>query len=91
MNINFESRPTYNDNDKYIKTKIKMCAGSKITNFHKNKMPKEKAPSKCLSIIMIDSVIKANKKYCSQILLGECKYVQEKKKTENYNDEDFRI
>ena len=91
MNINFESRPIYDNNDKYIKTKIKMCAGSTITNFHKNKIPKEKAPCKCLSIIMINSVIKVNKKYYSQILLGECKYVQEKKKTENYNDEDFPI
>ena len=29
-------------------------------------MPKEKAPCKCLSIIMLDSVIKANKKYYPQ-------------------------
>ena len=35
-------------------------------------MPKEKAPCKCLSIIMIDSVIKANKKYYPQTLLEEC-------------------
>ena len=43
-------------------------------------MPKEKIPCKCLSIIMIDSVIKASKKYYSQTLLEECKYVQEKNK-----------
>ena len=60
-----------------------------ITNFHNKKMPKEKAPCKCLSIIMIDSVIKANKKYYPQTLLEECKYVQEKIKTENYIDEDL--
>ena len=52
-------------------------------------MPKEKASCKCLSIIMIDSVIKANKKYYPQILLEECKYIQEKIKTENYIDEDL--
>ena len=40
-------------------------------------MPKEKAPCKFLSIITIDSVIKANKKYYPQTLLEECKYVQE--------------
>ena len=51
-------------------------------------MPKEKAPCKCLSIIMIDSVIKANKKYYPQALLEECKYIQEKIKTE-YIDEDL--
>ena len=36
---------------------------------------------------MLDFVIKANKKYYSQTLLEECKYVQEKIKTENYIDE----
>ena len=60
-----------------------------ITNFHNKKMPKEKAPCKCLSIIMLDSVIKANKKYYPQTFLEECKYVQEKIKTENYIDEDL--
>ena len=38
---------------------------------------------------MIDSVIKANKKYYPQTLLEECKYVQEKMKTENYIDGDL--
>ena len=73
LNINFESRPVYDNNDKYIKTKIKIYADGIITNFHKNKIPKEKAPCKCLSIIMLDSVIKTNKKYYPQILLEECK------------------
>ena len=89
MKINFESKPVYGDHDKYIKTKIKMYAGSIITNFHNKKMPKEKAPCKCLSIIMIDSVIKANKKYYPQTLLEECKYIQEKIKIENYINEDL--
>ena len=52
-------------------------------------MPKEKAPCKCLSIIMLDSVIKANKKYYPQTFLEECKYVQKKIKTENYIDENL--
>ena len=89
LEIEFDSKPVYGDNDKYIKTKIKIYADSMITNFHNKKMPKEKAPCKCLSIIMIDSVIKANKKYYPQTLLEECKYVQEKIKTENYIDEDL--
>ena len=37
-----------------------------ITKFHNKKMPKEKAPCKCLSIITLDSVIKTNKKYYPQ-------------------------
>ena len=60
-----------------------------IINFHNKKMPKEKAPCKCLSIIMLDSVIKANKKYYSQTFLEECKYVQEKIKIENHIDEEL--
>ena len=57
MNIDFESKLVYGDDDKYIKTKIKIYAGSVITNFHNKKLPKEKA-CKCLSIIIVDSVIK---------------------------------
>ena len=66
-----------------------MYAGSTITNFHNKKKSKEKAPCKCLSIIMLDSVIKANKKYYPQTLLEECKYVQEKIKIENLIDDDL--
>ena len=86
MKIDFESKPVYGDDDKYIKTKIKKYAGSIITNFHNKKMPKEKAPCKCLSITMLDSVIKANKKYYPQTLLEECKNEQ---KMENLIDDDL--
>ena len=89
LKIDFESKPVYSDDDKYIKTKIKIYADNMITNFHNKKMPKEKAPCKCFSIIMLDSVIKANKKYYPQTFLEECKYVQEKIKLENYIDEDL--
>ena len=54
-------------------------------------MPKEKAPCKCLSIIMLDSVIKAKKKYYPQTLLEECKYEQEKIKMENLIGDDLEI
>ena len=60
-----------------------------VTNFHDKKMPKEKAPCKYLSIIMLDSVIKANKKYYPQTLLEECKYVKEKIKIKNLIDDDL--
>ena len=66
-----------------------MYTGSLITNFHNKKMPKEKPPCKCLSIIMIDSVVKANKKYYPQTFLEECKNIQEKIKIENYINEDL--
>ena len=89
LKIDFESKSVYGDDDKYIKTKRKIYAGRIITNFHNKKVPKEKAPCKCLSIIMIHSVIRANKKYYPQTFLEECKYVQEKIKIENYIDEDL--
>ena len=89
MRIGFERKPVYGDDDKCIKTKVKKYAGSMITNFHNKRKLKEKAPCKCLSIIMLHSVIKANKKYYLQALLEECKYVQEKIKIENLVDDDL--
>ena len=68
---------------------IKVYADNMITNFHSKKMPNEKGPCKCLSIIMLDSVIKANEKYYPRTFLEDCKYVQEKIKTENYIDDDL--
>ena len=52
-------------------------------------MPKQKAPCKCLSIIMLDSVIKAKRKYYPQTLLEECKYEQKRIKIENLIDDDL--
>ena len=86
MSLDFESKLIYGDDDKYIKTKIKKYSGHMITSFHNKKMPKEKAPCKCLSIIMLASVIEANKKYYPLTFLEECKYEQ---KTEELVDDDF--
>ena len=85
------SGKTINFDDKKIRiTSFHInSADSVITNFHNKKTPKEKAPCKCLLITMIDCVIKANEKYYSQKLLEECKYVQEKIKTENYINQDL--
>ena len=85
----FDSESADGDNDKYIKTKIKIYAGSMKTIFQSKGMPKEKAPCKCLSIIMLDSVIKAKEKYNPQTLLEERKHEQEKIKIENLIDDDL--
>ena len=37
MRIDFESKPVYGDDYKYIKTKIKVYPDSMITNFHNKK------------------------------------------------------
>ena len=83
MNIEFDSEPVYGDNDKYIKAKIKLYGDKVNTNFQDKKIPKENVSYKCLSLIMLDSVIKVIKKYYPQILLEECKYEIKKAKMEN--------
>ena len=89
LKIEFDSKSVYGNDDKYIKTKIKIYNNSMFTNFQGKKMPKEKVPCKCLSIIMLDSVIKAKKNYYPQTILEECKYEQEKIKMQNFIDDDL--
>ena len=89
VKIEFDSQPVYDDNDKYIKTKIKTYDCSTMTNFHNKKTPKERAPCKCISIIMLDSVIKAQKRCFPQTLLEGCKYEVKKIIIENLTDDDL--
>ena len=88
IGLDFESKATYVD--KYINTKIKTYKDRIITNFYNitgfKEMPEEKVPHKCLSIIILDSVIYAYEKYHPQIFLEECKYMKENIKTKNYID-----
>ena len=91
LNIEFDSEPVYGDDDKYIKTKIKMYEDRMNTNFQGKKVPKENASYKCLPLIMLDSVIRVNKKYYPQTLLEECKYVIRKNRMENLNYDDFDL
>ena len=95
MKIDFNTKTNYDDDDdKYIKTIIKTYKDSIITNFYNKtgskKIPEEKVPHKCLSIIILDSVIYAYEKYHPQTFLEECKYVKEKIKTNNYIDEELK-
>ena len=83
----FDSEPIYGD--KYIKTKIKSYGDKANTNFQDKKVPKENDSYKCLSLIMLDSIIRANKKYYPQTLLEECKYEITKNKMENLINDDF--
>ena len=54
------------------------------------KVPKEKIPHKCLSIIILDSILYAYEKYHPQTFLEECKYVEENIKTKNYIDKELK-
>ena len=59
------------------------------TNFRGKKVPKENASYKCLSLTMLDSVIRENKKYYPQTLLQECQYEMKINKMENLLNDDF--
>ena len=59
------------------------------TNFKGEKMPKENESYKCLSLIMLESVIKTGKKHYPRTFLEECKYEIKKKTVENLINDDF--
>ena len=87
MNIELDREPVYGDNGKFIKTKIKSDIDKVSTNFHGNVIPKENVSYKYLPLIMIDAVIRTNKRYYPQTLLEECKYEIKKNKIENLINE----
>ena len=60
----------YGDNDKYIKTKIKIYEDNVNTNFHGKKIPKGNSSCKSLLLIILDSIIRVNKKYLSSNTTG---------------------
>ena len=66
LNIKFDTKTVYGDNDE-------MCGDKVNTNFKGKKIPQENTAYKCLSLIMLDSVLRVNRKYYPQTLLEECK------------------
>ena len=74
----FDSKPVSGDNDKFIKTKIKLYEKKVNRNFQGKEIPKENVSHNCLSLIMLESVIRVNKTYYAQTLLEECKYIIKK-------------
>ena len=90
MNVEFDSEPVYgdNDNDKHIKTKIKMYEDKVNANFQDKEVSKEDNSDDCLSLIILDYIIRVNKKYYPQTLLEECKYkIRKSKKYDLINDD----
>ena len=89
MGIDFDSKLTYGNDDKYIKIKIKKYEDSITTNVY-NKKGSKKIPRKMF--------INNNFRFCSlciwkyhlQIFLEECKYAQEKIKTKNYVNKELK-
>ena len=69
MNIEFDSESVYGDIDEHIMTKIKMYEDEVNTNFQCREVPKENASYDYLSLIILDSVFRVNKKYYPQTIL----------------------
>ena len=91
MNIEFDREPVYGENDKYINTKIKTYEDKVNINFQGKKVPKKDASYKYLSLIMLDFVIRVNKKYYPQTFLEECKYVIRKNRITNLINDDLGL
>ena len=72
LKIKFHSEPVYEY--KYLKTKVREYDGVIKTNFLGNDVPKENMHYTCIACITIDSVMKMDEKYFSQVYLEECKY-----------------
>ena len=88
LGIEFDSEPVYCDTDFYIK-KVKMYDNKVNTNFQVKETPKGDSSYKCLSMIILDSVVKVGKKYYPQVFLEECKYIKRKNKMFNYINDDL--
>ena len=72
-----------------IVIKIKLYRNKINTNFQGKKIPKENTSYKRLSVIMLDFVIRANKKCYPQTLLEEYKYEIKKNIVENLINDDL--
>ena len=91
LNVKYESKPVYGDDNKYIETKIKSYRDKVNANFQDKKVPTESSSNECLSIIVLESIIKENKKYYPQTLLEQCKYEVKNKKVENLINGDLEL
>ena len=67
---------------KYLKSKIKSYTRKMNTSPQNNIIPKEGSQFICLSVILINSVIRSGENYYPQVFLEEYKYVVEEKKPE---------
>ena len=64
--------PVYDQ--KYLKIKVREYDGKIKTNFLGNGVPKENMHYACIACIIIDSVMRMEKKNYPQAYLEECKY-----------------
>ena len=87
LNIKFGSESVYHDNDKYKKTKINIYDKNVNTNVHGKKVPKENGSYKCLSLIMLNYIVKV--KVLSSNTFGRMQIWIKKTKMESFINDEF--
>ena len=75
----------------YINFKINIYSNKLFTNFHDNEMPKNNECSTCLSVILLDSIVKRDNNYCPEMFLQKCKYAIKKKRIMNTVSEKLEL
>ena len=81
----FDNQPVYNN--KYIKTKINLYN----TNFYGNKTPIQGNHYTYFSVILLYSIVNADKKYHPQVFLKEGKCAIKKKKIMNAINKELKL
>ena len=76
LSIKFHSMPVYDE--KYIKAKVREFNGVIKTNFLGDEIPKENVHYTCIACVIIDSVVRMEKKNYLQVYLEEHKYKMKK-------------
>ena len=70
----------------YMKTKVKTFSEVTIILFEGNRIPKERVEYVRIPCISIDSVLKVDKKFYSQVYLDQCKYKMKKREMKSFID-----
>ena len=90
LKLKFAASPIRDDKDKYILAKLKIFKKNNITTFNNNNIvPMEKNHYICISAIVIDSVLKIDKRVYPQAYLEECKYKLKKRKLLSFIDSEI--
>ena len=80
--------PVYDE--KYIKSEVTEFNNVIKTNFLSDEMPKENKLYTCMACIIIDSVMRMEKKNYLQVYLEECKYRMKKTKMTKFIEAELK-
>ena len=86
--MKFHSKLVYDE--KFIKVKVKEFNGVVNTNILDDQIPKEREHYTCIACMIIDYVMKIEKKNYPQVYLEECKYRLKMKKMPEFTDAELK-